>query len=354
MTGVVAPLRGSPLVEARNVEVHFPVKSSFLRRRTGSIRAVDGVSLAIQRGETLGLVGESGSGKSTTGHALLMLRHPTNGNVLYDGVDLTSAAKSDLRSLRRKLQLVFQNPYSSLNPRMSVGKILMEPMFAHQLVPRDDAPRRAGELLEMVGLSAAMARRRPAEFSGGQRQRIAIARALAVNPEFIVLDEPVSALDVSIQAQILNLLLTLRDQLELTYLFISHDLGVIRHLSNRVAVMYLGRIVEVGPVLDVYERSGHPYTHSLLSAIPVPDPTRERRRERVILSGDIPSPARPPSGCRFHSRCWLYEKLGRPATCREQDPPLVSLTAEHAAACHFIEHLRASPIGGRANAPIGN
>ena len=334
-----------PLVEARNVEVHFPIATRLLRRRKGPIRAVDGISLAIDRGETLGLVGESGSGKSTTGRALLMLRRPTSGNVLYDGLDLTTTGPHQLRELRRRFQLVFQNPYSSLNPRMAVDSILKEPMFAHGLASRAEADRRVIELLEMVGLSGSMAGRRPVEFSGGQRQRIGIARALAVNPDFIVLDEPISALDVSIQAQILNLLLRLREQLRLTYLFISHDLGVVKHLSHRVAVMYLGRVVEIGPVLDVYARPGHPYTRSLFAAIPIPDPIRERRRAHVILTGDMPSPADPPTGCRFHTRCWLYERLGRPATCRDVDPSPAAMGPGHTAACHFIDESIASHIG---------
>jgi oligopeptide/dipeptide ABC transporter ATP-binding protein len=320
---------------ARDLHVHFSSGRGLWSRDT--VRAVDGVSLSIARGETLGLVGESGSGKSTTGRALLMLRPPTSGSVVYGGVDLTNLDRGTLRGLRRRMQLVFQNPYSSLNPRMSVRNILAEPMLAHNLGSRAHAAQRAGELLEMVGLAATMGSRRPGEFSGGQRQRIAIARALAVDPEFVVLDEPVSALDVSVQAQILNLLLTLREQLKLTYLFIGHDLGVVRHLSHRVAVMYLGRVVEIGPVEDVYARPGHPYTRSLLSAVPIPDPERERNRARVILRGDQPSPLAPPSGCRFHTRCWLYEQLGRPAACREQDPPEVALSQAHAAACHFAD-----------------
>jgi oligopeptide/dipeptide ABC transporter ATP-binding protein len=338
-----------PLIEARDLHVHFN-SGRGLRRRRNTVRAVDGVSLSIARGETLGLVGESGSGKSTTGRALLMLRPPTSGSVVYDGVDMTSLDRGDLRALRRRVQLVFQNPYSSLNPRMSVRNILAEPMLAHDLGSRSHAARRAGELLEMVGLAATMGSRRPGEFSGGQRQRIAIARALAVDPEFVVLDEPVSALDVSVQAQILNLLLTLREQLKLTYLFIGHDLGVVRHLSHRVAVMYLGRVVEIGLVDDVYALPGHPYTRSLLSAVPIPDPVRERNRTRVILRGDQPSPLAPPSGCRFHTRCWLYERLDQPAVCREQDPPQVALSPAHAAACHFAEDASRTILDDAASA----
>lgn len=343
-----------PLIEADGVEVHFPVASGWPRRRTGFIRAVDGVSLAVPRGETLGLVGESGSGKSTLGRALLMLRRPTKGRVVFDGKDLTAVPRGQIRTLRRRFQLVFQNPYSSLNPRMQVGQILLEPMLAHGIASGREGRARVSDLLQMVGLPAGAASRHPLEFSGGQRQRIGIARALALNPDFVVLDEPISALDVSVQGQILNLLLRLRDELGLTYLFISHNLGVVRHLSHRVAVMYLGRVVEMGPVLSVYASPGHPYTRALFSAIPIPDPGRERHRSHVILHGDIPSPAAPPPGCRFHTRCWLYEKLGRPSICREQDPPLADLHRGHAAACHFLKESVKSRVGDDQMVPASS
>jgi oligopeptide transport system ATP-binding protein len=335
----------TPLVRVDGLQVHFPIRGGFLRRQRGAVRAVDGVDFEIARGETLGLVGESGCGKSTTGRALLRLIEPTGGTVTFDGQDVTTLSESALRRRRRDMQMIFQDPYGSLNPRMRVGDIVGDPLGVHRIARGAERDQRVGELLEMVGLSARFARRYPHEFSGGQRQRIGIARALALNPQFIVCDEPVSALDVSIQAQVLNLLIRLGEQMNLTYLFIAHDLAVVRHFSNRIAVMYLGQIVEVGTPADVYEDAAHPYTRALLSAIPVPDPKTERRRKRVILTGDVPSPAAPPSGCRFHTRCWLYQELGQPERCRTEEPPARSVGGDHVAACHFVEETQRSAVG---------
>jgi len=314
-------------------------------RQTGAVRAVDGVDFTIRHGETLGLVGESGCGKSTTGRALLRLIEPTGGSVHFDGQEVTGLGGGDVRRLRKRMQMIFQDPYGSLNPRMRVGQIVSDPMSVHGMGDAAYRTQRTGELLEMVGLSARYRSRYPHEFSGGQRQRIGIARALSVAPDFIVCDEPVSALDVSIQAQVLNVLMRLRDELRLTYLFIAHDLAVVRHFSDRVAVMYLGKIVEIGTPSEVYQGASHPYTRALLSAIPVPDPKAERRRQRVILTGDVPSPMSPPSGCRFHNRCWLYQKLGRPERCRAEEPALLQVDGQHAAACHFSDETRATSIG---------
>jgi oligopeptide transport system ATP-binding protein len=344
----------APLVSATGLEVHFPITSGILQRRTGSIKAVDGVTLDIRRGETLGLVGESGCGKSTLGRALIRLREPTGGQVRFDGRDLTALSGQELRGLRRQMQIIFQDPYGSLDPRMTVGEIIAEPIETHRLASGGAKADRVRELLALVGLDPNYTARYPHEFSGGQRQRIGVARALAVEPQFIVCDEPISALDVSIQGQVLNLLMDLRRRLGLTYLFIAHDLAAVRHISDRVAIMYLGRIVELAPAVAAFGSPAHPYTRALLSAVPVPDPAVERRRRRVILVGDVPSPADPPPGCRFHTRCWLYERLGRPETCRTDDPALRVVTGEQAAACHFAEQAQASEVGvvaGEAPAP---
>jgi oligopeptide transport system ATP-binding protein len=272
---------------------------------------------------------------------MIRLREPTEGKVRFDGIDLTSLKSQPLRRLRRRMQIIFQDPYGSLDPRMTVGSIISEPLDTHKLAKGEQKRARVAELLKLVGLDPTYVNRYPHEFSGGQRQRIGVARALAVEPEFIVCDEPISALDVSIQAQVLNLLTDLRDRLGLTYLFIAHDLSVVKHISDRVAVMYLGKIVEIGPPDTIYAGPGHPYTRALLSAVPVPDPAAERRRRRVILTGDVPSPANPPSGCRFHTRCWLYERLGKPEACVESDPALVAFTGDtsHQVACHFAERV---------------
>ncbi len=309
------------------------------------MRAVDDISFVIRRGETLGLVGESGCGKSTTGRALIRLRNPTSGTVLFDGRDLMSLSREELRLARRRMQIIFQDPYSSLNPRMTVASIIGEPLETHNLGSKNARQDRVAELLQLVGLNPNYRNRYPHEFSGGQRQRIGVARALAVEPEFIVCDEPISALDVSIQAQVLNLLVELREKFGLTYLFIAHDLSVVRHISDRVGVMYLGKLVEVGPPDLLYAGPGHPYTRALLSAVPIPDPKTERKRKRVILTGDVPSPVNPPPGCRFHTRCWLYERMGRPEVCRTEEPPLRVVQPDHHAACHFAEDSLRSDVG---------
>ncbi|HEX6129041.1 MAG TPA: oligopeptide/dipeptide ABC transporter ATP-binding protein [Candidatus Limnocylindria bacterium] len=335
----------SSLVEAEHVKVHFPITAGLFQRTVGAVRAVDDVSFDIRKGETLGLVGESGCGKSTIGRALIRLRELTDGVVRFDGVDLTTMKRDQLRKMRRRMQIIFQDPYSSLNPRMTVGSIISEPIETHNLASGKAKLERVKELLTLVGLNPNYTNRYPHEFSGGQRQRIGVARSLAVEPEFIVCDEPISALDVSIQAQVLNLLVELREQFNLTYLFIAHDLSVVRHISDRVGVMYLGKIVELGPPSAIYETPAHPYTRALLSAVPIPDPRAERRRKRVILTGDVPSPANPPAGCRFHTRCWLYEQLGRPENCRTEDPELRIVEPEHRAACHYAEDALQSDIG---------
>ena len=333
------------LVEVRGLKVYFPIRSGIFQQEVGTVKAIDGIDFEIRRGETLGLVGESGCGKSTTGRALIRLREATEGTVMFDGIDLVTLKPDKLRKMRRRMQIIFQDPYGSLDPRMTVGATIAEPIDTHKLARGQDRRDRIADLLRIVGLDPKYVSRYPHEFSGGQRQRIGVARALAVEPEFIVCDEPISALDVSIQAQVLNLLTDLRNQLGLTYLFIAHDLSVVKHISDRVAVMYLGKIVEIGPPDVMYARPGHPYTRALLSAVPVPDPESERRRKRVVLQGDVPSPVNPPSGCRFHTRCWLYERLGQPEECRTVDPPLYSLAADHNAACHFAAKALESDVG---------
>jgi oligopeptide transport system ATP-binding protein len=311
--------------------MHFPLTHGILfQRKVGAVRAVDGVSFDIHRGETLGLVGESGCGKSTTGRALLQLHKPTSGSVRFEGQDLVTLGAEEMRRMRRHVQMIFQDPYASLNPRMTVGSIVGEPLAIHRLASGKEKQDRIEQLLTVVGLNPYFANRYPHEFSGGQRQRIGIARALAVNPAFIVCDEPISALDVSIQAQIINLLEELQTEFGLTYLFIAHDLSVVRHISNRVAVMYLGKIVELADRTELYVAPKHPYTKALLSAVPIPDPVIERKRERIILTGDVPSPVNPPSGCRFHTRCPLADTI-----CREKDPEWREVTPGHWAACHF-------------------
>jgi peptide/nickel transport system ATP-binding protein len=328
------------LVELEDLRVWFPIKSGIiLDRHVGDVKAVDGVSMSIQRGETLGLVGESGCGKSTVGRAILRLYEPTSGRIVFDGQDVTHVSESGMRALRRRMQMIFQDPFASLNPRHSVGRLIGEPMKVHRVARGAEHSQRVSELLEVVGLPRDAANRYPHEFSGGQRQRIGLARALALNPDFIVCDEPVSALDVSIQAQIVNLLEELQDQLGLTYLFIAHDLAVVRHISDRIAVMYLGKIVEVAPADDLYENPLHPYAISLLSAIPIPDPEVERRRSSVLLQGDLPSPANPPAACRFHTRCPFVQET----RCRDEEPPLRELDG-HLVACHFAERIRSGTI----------
>jgi oligopeptide/dipeptide ABC transporter ATP-binding protein len=329
------------LVAIEDLKVWFPIKSGIvLDRHVGDIKAVDGVTLAIQRGETLGLVGESGCGKSTVGRTILRLYKPTEGRVIFDGQDITGLGESELRPLRRRMQMVFQDPYASLNPRHSVARIVGEPLRVHGLAGRRQAARRVRELLQIVGLPQDAATRYPHEFSGGQRQRIGLARSLALNPDFVVCDEPVSALDVSIQAQIINLLEGLQKEFDLTYLFIAHDLAVVRHISDRIAVMYLGVIVEVSPAGELYENPLHPYTISLLSAVPIPDPVVERQRETILLAGDLPSPAHPPPACRFHTRCPYVQ----PTRCRDEVPPLRQLATGHTVACHWAEEIKAGKI----------
>jgi peptide/nickel transport system ATP-binding protein len=329
------------LVEVENLKVWFPIKSGIvLDRHIGDIKAVDDVSFEIRRGETLGLVGESGCGKSTVGRTLLRLYEPTAGTIRFDGQDITNLGERELRPLRRRMQMVFQDPFASLNPRHSVGRIVGEPLRVHHLSRGKGVGKRVRELLEIVGLPADAGGRYPHEFSGGQRQRIGLARSLALNPDFIVCDEPVSALDVSIQAQIINLLEGLQTDFDLTYLFIAHDLAVVRHISDRIAVMYLGWIVEVSPAEELYDNPLHPYTISLLSAVPIPDPSVERERETILLAGDLPSPANPPAGCRFHTRCPYVQ----PTRCRDEIPPLRKLSSGHEAACHWAEDIKAGKI----------
>jgi oligopeptide transport system ATP-binding protein len=323
------------LIQVENLKKHFPIMRGVFRRQVGAVQAVDGVTFNIYQGETLGLVGESGCGKSTTGRVVLQLLEPTDGTVEYKGRDLTTLSKSEMRRMRRHMQMIFQDPYASLNPRMTVGNIIGEPLKIQKIGNADERKKRVQELLQVVGLNPYFINRYPHEFSGGQRQRIGVARALATNPEFIVADEPISALDVSVQAQVVNLLGDLRDELGLTYLFIAHDLSMVRHISDRVAVMYLGRIVELGETNDVYEHPLHPYTQALLSAIPMPDPDAEAERKRIILEGDVPSPAHPPSGCRFHPRCGYATDI-----CKEEDPENRNFGAgeiPHWVACHHAD-----------------
>jgi oligopeptide transport system ATP-binding protein len=327
--------RKEVLVEVKNLKKHFPIMRGVLRRQVGAVQAVDGVSFDIYRGETLGLVGESGCGKSTTGRTILQLLEPTAGQVTYEGQELTALNRNEMRKARRHMQMIFQDPYASLNPRMSVGSIIGEPLQIHNIGSSQSRKERIQELLKVVGLNPYFINRYPHEFSGGQRQRIGIARALATNPAFIVADEPISALDVSIQAQVVNLMDDLKADLGLTYLFIAHDLSMVRYISDRVAVMYLGRIVELSDRNEVFDHPLHPYTQALLSAIPIPDPEKEARRQRLILEGDVPSPANPPSGCRFHPRCSYATEI-----CKEEDPAFRNLgsdSAPHLVACHHAE-----------------
>jgi oligopeptide/dipeptide ABC transporter ATP-binding protein len=329
-------------LEVEGLRVWFPVTSGVFRRITGWVHAVDGVSLTIGRGETLGLVGESGSGKTTFGRAIVRIVEPREGSIRLDGVDLLALSGSELRRQRRRFQMVFQDPYSSLDPRQTVGDILAEPLRTHDLAQGPARAPRVDDLLHLVGLDPSFVNRYPHEFSGGQRQRIGIARALAVEPDLIVCDEPISALDVSIQAQVINLLEHLQREFGITYLFIAHDLAVVRHIADRVAVMYLGKIVEVGSSDALYARPLHPYSVALLSAVPVPDAVAERARRRIILTGDIPNPASPPSGCRFHTRCWLRERLGNPELCASVEPAFSNPDPgqpDHVVACHFVSEL---------------
>ncbi|MGQ0845921.1 MAG: ABC transporter ATP-binding protein [Sporichthyaceae bacterium] len=322
------------VLEVRDLVKHFPMTQGIvIKRQVGAVRAVDGVTFDLHRGETLGLVGESGCGKSTVAKLLMGLEKPTAGHAWYGGQDIFTLKGDEQRKLRRQIQLVMQDPYSSLNPRMTVADIVGEPFEIHpEVAPKGDRQKKVRDLLDVVGLNPEHINRYPHQFSGGQRQRIGIARALALRPEIIVCDEPVSALDVSIQAQVMNLLEQLQDEFGLSYIFIAHDLSVVRHLSDRVAVMYLGRIAEIGTDTEIYEHPTHPYTQALLSAVPVPDPTMRGRREVIRLTGDVPSPADPPSGCRFRTRCWKAQDK-----CAAEEPELVERAAAHPSACHFAE-----------------
>ena len=338
------PLDGGALVRAEHVKKYFPIRKGILQREVGRVHAVDDVSLEVRTGETLGLVGESGCGKSTLARCIARLHDLTSGSVSFEGRDISRLSRRALRPVRRELQVVFQDPYGSLNPRKRLGTIIADPLRIHHYGDRAQIKRRVRELLELVGLSPEHVNRYPHEFSGGQRQRIGVARALALHPKLIIADEPVSALDVSIRAQVINLLDNLQDDLGLTYIFIAHDLGVVRHVSDRIAVMYLGKIVEISPAEELYQHPIHPYTEALLSAVPIPDPDLSERREQIVLEGDVPSPVAPPSGCRFHPRCRYATEI-----CSQQEPPLVAYGSQgHLAACHYPLNTTRAPVAGPA------
>src|SRR6266851_1092073 len=331
------------LVDVRELKMHFPLtRGIVLQRVVGYVRAVDGISFSIERGQTLGLVGESGSGKTTIGRTIVRLYKPTAGQILFGDKDLAKLGGEELRQVRQQVQMIFQDPFASLNPRFTIGSLIAEPMHIYKVASNKEIRERTAELLRVVGLRAEYIDRYPHEFSGGQRQRIAVARALAINPELVIADEPVSALDVSIRAQVLNLLQNLQRQFNLTYLFISHDLGVVRHVADRIAVMYLGKIVEMSDRDELYRAPKHPYTRALLSAVPIPDPQIEKRRQRIILSGDLPSPINIPRGCRFHTRCPMAQEI-----CRVEEPAFERKEGrEHFAACHFSQDVE-SPVARR-------
>lgn len=334
-----APVASKTLIDVRDLKMHFPLtRGIVLQRVVGYVRAVDGITFSIERGQTLGLVGESGSGKTTIGRTIVRLYKPTAGQILFGDQDLAKMEGEPLRQMRRRVQMVFQDPFASLNPRYTIGSLIAEPMHIYSIGSNQEIRDRTVELLRVVGLRSEYIDRYPHEFSGGQRQRIAVARALAINPEFVIADEPVSALDVSVRAQVLNLLQRLQRQFHLTYLFVSHDLSVVRHVADRIAVMYLGKIVELADRDELYAAPKHPYTKALLSAIPIPDPQIEKRRQRIILSGDLPSPINIPSGCRFHTRCPMAQQI-----CREVEPAFERKEGrEHYAACHFAENVSPS------------
>ena len=337
---------GEVLIQAEHVKKYFPIRKGILAREVAAVHAVDDVSLEVRTGETIGLVGESGCGKSTLARCLARLHDLTAGSVTFEGRDISRLSRRQLRPTRRELQMVFQDPYASLNPRKRVGTIIADPLYIHRYGDRAKIKARVGELLELVGLSPEHVNRYPHEFSGGQRQRIGVARAIALHPKLIIADEPVSALDVSIRAQVINLLDDLQDDLALTYVFIAHDLGVVRHVSDRIAVMYLGKIVEISPAEELYRHPVHPYTEALLSAVPVPDPDLSARREHIVLEGDVPSPVAPPSGCRFHPRCRYATEI-----CAREEPPLVTHGSQgHLAACHHPLALAEPPAVSRAAA----